>query len=161
HIPTAEALHILQRKGALRRDEPHLERFYGVVDELYHAGTSTASSDEIDAEDPVMALPEKAVQAYQARKILTTRPDISLAAAAAFMFGNESLAGLLYGKLHKGFKKYQAEYGLSDHACNYFGDHASEDAEAGGPAFEASHANLMLSAVLLYAELGPRLREHT
>jgi hypothetical protein len=161
HMSMAEVLYLLQRKGALKRDEPHLERFYGVVDELYHAGTSTASSDEIDAEDPVTALPEKAVQAYQARKILTTRPDISPAAAAAFMFGNESLAGLLYGKLYKGFKKYQAEYGLSDHACDYFGDHASEDAEAGGPAFEASHANLMLSAVLLYAELGPRLREQT
>jgi hypothetical protein len=161
HMPTTEALYLLQRKGALKRDEPHLERFYSVVDELYQAGTSTASSDEIDAEDPVTALPEKAVQAYQARKILTTRPDISPAAAAAFMFGNESLAGQLYGKLYKGFKKYQAEYGLSDHACDYFGDHASEDAEAGGPAFESSHASLMLSAVLQYAELGPRPREQT
>jgi hypothetical protein len=155
------ALHLLQRKGALRRDEPHLERFYGMVDELHRQGTSAASSEEIDAEDPLTSLPGKAVGAYQARKILTSRPDISTAAAAAFMFGNETLAGLLYGKLYKGFKKYQADYGLSDHGCDYFGDHASEDAEAGGPAFEASHANLMLNAVLLYGELGPRLREQS
>jgi hypothetical protein len=115
----------------------------------------------MDQENPLAALPEKAVPAYQARKILNTRPDISPAATAAFMFGNETLAGLLYGKLYQGFKKFQAAYGLSDHACDYFGDHASEDAEADGPAFEASHANLMLNAVFLYAGLGPRAREQT
>jgi hypothetical protein len=160
-LSPAEALDLLHRKGALRRDEPHLERFYGVVDELYRAGTSAASAQEMDEENPIASLPEKAMQAYQSRKILTARPDISPAATAAFMFGNETLAGLLYGKLYKGFKKFQAAYGLSDHACDYFGDHASEDAEADGPAFEASHANLMLNVVLLYAELGSRAREQT
>jgi hypothetical protein len=158
-LAPSDALQVLHRKRLLWRDEPHLERFYGMVDELYQAGTCAASAEEIDQENPLVSLPEKAINAYQARKIVTTRPDISQAASAAFMFGNETIAGLLYGKLYKGFKKFQQAYGLSDHACDYFGDHASEDGETGGPAFEASHANLMLDAVLLYAELGPRQRE--
>jgi hypothetical protein len=151
---------LLTRSGRLRKDEPHLERFYGVVDELHAAGTIAVTSDEIDQEDPLAVLPAKALHAYQARRILTTRPDLSYAAAAAFMFGNETVAGLLYGKLYRGFKKFQAYYGLSDHACDYFGDHASEDGEAGGPAFEESHANLMLNAVLVYAELGAQQRRN-
>jgi hypothetical protein len=159
NVSPADALRILHRKRALRRDEPHLERFYGVVEELYKAGSCAASAEEMDQENPLESLPERAVHAYQARRIMTTRPDIAPAATAAFMFGNETVAGLLYGKLYKGLKKFQEGYGLSDHACDYFGDHASEDGEADGPAFEASHANLMLAAVLLYAALGPRHRE--
>lgn len=159
NVAAADIGSVLTRKGMLRKDEPHLERFYGVVDELHRAGTIASSSQEMDHEDPLTALPEKAVNAYQARRILTTRPDLSYAAVAAFMFANETLAGLLYGKLYQGFKKFQEQYGLSDHGCDYFGDHASEDGEAGGPAFEESHANLMLEAVLMYAELGPRQRE--
>jgi hypothetical protein len=158
-IPLANILRILTLKGMLRKDEPHLERFYGVVDELYRAGTIDSTSEEIDQENPLHSLPEKAMNAYQARRILTTRPDLSYAAVAAFMFANETVAGLLYGKLYKGFKKFQAQYGLSDHACDYFGDHASEDGEQDGPAFEESHANLMLDAVLMYAELGQEQRE--
>lgn len=157
-ISLTEAVRILRERRVLRRDEPHLERFYGVVDELWRAGTVASTSDEMDHENPLDALPEKAVNAYQARKILTTRPDFSYAAVAAFMFGNETIAGLLYGKLYKGFKQFQQEYGLTDHACDYFGDHASEDGEADGPAFEESHANLMLNAVLMYAELGQNYR---
>jgi hypothetical protein len=157
-ISLTEAVRILRERRALRRDEPHLERFYGVVDELWRAGTVASTSEEMDHENPLDALPEKAVNAYQARKILTTRPDLSYAAVAAFMFGNETIAGLLYGKLYKGFKQFQREYGLTDHACDYFGDHASEDGEADGPAFEESHANLMLNAVLMYAELGQNYR---
>lgn len=156
----ADAVRILTENGMLRKDEPHLERFYGVVDELYAAGKIAVSSDVIDQEDPLLVLSGKALRAYQARRILTTRPDLSYAAAAAFMFGNETVAGLLYGKLYKGFKRFQAYYGLSDHACDYFGDHASEDGEAGGPAFEESHANLMLNAVLMYAEIGTTQRRN-
>ena len=104
----AEALHLLQRMGALRRDEPHLERFYGVVDELYRAGTSAVSAEEIDAEDPVTSLPGKALGAYQARKILTTRPDISPAAAVAFMFGNETLAVCCTGSSTRGLKSIKS-----------------------------------------------------
>jgi hypothetical protein len=144
----------------LINDEPHLERFYGVVDELYKAGSVSCSSEDMDQENPVNSLPEKAVHAYRARRILTTRPDLSHAAVTAFMFGNETVAGLLYGKLYKGFRKFQREYGLSDHACDYFGDHASEDGEVGGPAFEGSHANLVLSAALMYAELGRQQKQH-
>jgi hypothetical protein len=157
-ISLTDAVRILRERRALRRDEPHLERFYGVVDELWRAGTVASTSEEMDHENPLDALPAKAVNAYQARKILTTRPDLSYAAVAAFMFGNETIAGLLYGKLYKGFKQFQQEYGLTDHACDYFGDHASEDGEADGPAFEESHANLMLNAVLMYAELGQNYR---
>jgi len=159
NLAAAEIATVLGSRGLLRQDEPHLERFYGVVDELHRAGTIAASSAEMDQENPLTALPNQAVNAYQARRILTTRPDLSYAAVAAFMFANETLAGLLYGKLYQGFKKFQDRYGLSDHGCDYFGDHASEDGEAGGPAFEESHANLMLEAVLMYAELGQRQRE--
>jgi len=157
-VSLTEAVRILREGRVLRKDEPHLERFYGVVDELWRAGTVASTSEEMDHENPLDALPAKAVNAYQARKILTTRPDLSYAAVAAFLFGNETIAGLLYGKLYKGFKLFQQEYGLTDHACDYFGDHASEDGEADGPAFEESHANLMLNAVLMYAELGPSYR---
>jgi hypothetical protein len=128
---------VLGRRGMLRKDEPHLERFYGVVDELRRAGTIASSSEEMDHENPLTALPEKALNAYQARRILTKRPDLSYAAAAAFMFANETLAGLLYGKLYQGFKKFQEQYGLSDHGCDYFGDHASEDGAPGGPALKS------------------------
>lgn len=161
-ISVDSALAMLGRKGLLRRDEPHLERFYGVVDELHRAGTIAASSDEIDQENPGLSdncLPKKAVNAYQARRILTKRPDLSCAGACAFMFGNETVAGLLYGKLYKGFRKFQTQYGLSDHACDYFGDHASEDGEDGAPAFEACHAGLMFQAVLMYGALGRQHRE--
>jgi hypothetical protein len=159
NLARRDMVQCLVGKGMLRQDEPHLERFYGVVDELYSAGSIACSSEQIDQENPLEALPEKAVNAYQARRILTIRPDFSYAAVAAFMFGNETVAGLLYGKLYKGFRKFQKEYGLSDHACNYFGDHASEDGDAEAPAFEESHANLMLDAVLMYADLGRDQRE--
>jgi hypothetical protein len=154
-----DAIDLLSNKGLLRRDEPHLERFYGVVDELYVAGTLAASSEEMDQETPEAALPAKAIAAYQARHLLTKRPDLSPAGACAFMFGNETVAGLFYGKLYKGFRKFQNEYAMSDHACNYFGDHASEDGDADAPAFEASHAALMLEAVLRYGSLGKQHRE--
>jgi hypothetical protein len=159
NIAKVDMVKCLAAKGMLRKDEPHLERFYGVVDELYRAGSIACSSEEIDRENPLESLPEKAVNAYQARRILTSRPDFSYAAVAAFMFGNETVAGLLYGKLYKGFRRFQEEYGLSDHGCDYFGDHASEDGEDEAPAFEESHANLMLDAVLMYAELGQEQRE--
>jgi hypothetical protein len=61
----------------------------------------------MDEESPIASLLEKAMQAYQARKILTTRPDISPAATAALMFRNETLAGLLYGKPYKRFKSFR------------------------------------------------------
>jgi hypothetical protein len=158
-LSMAEALTLLRQKNLLRRDEPHLERFYGVVDELHRSGHLTATSEEFDQENPLEGLPAKAVNAYQARRILTARPDVSYGTACAFLYGNESVAGLFYGKLYKGFRKFQAEYGLSDHGCDYFGDHASEDGKDGAPAFEASHASLMLQAVLMYAALGRHSRE--
>jgi hypothetical protein len=158
-LTTSGALATLAAKGLLRRDAPHLERFYGVVDELRQAGSVGVSSDEMDQENPLEALPEKAVNAYQARRILTTRPDLSYAMGCAFMFGNETIAGSLYGKLYKGFRKYQSVYGLSDHACDYFGDHASLDGEEHSPAFEASHAHLMYQSVLMYGRLGRHCRE--
>jgi len=153
-----DIVRVLTDKGMLLKDEPHLERFYGVVDELHKAGRITYTSADLDQENPLETLRGKAVDAYQARRIMTGRPDIANAAVAAFMFGNEAVTGILYGKLYKGFKKFQREYGLSDHACNYFGDHASEDGEIGGPAFEQSHANLMLDSVMVYATLGREQR---
>lgn len=156
---TASALARLSSKGLLRRDEPHLERFYGVVDELCGAASVAVTSEELDQENPIQTLPPKAVNAYQARRILTTRPDLSYAMGCAFMFANETTAGLFYGKLYKGFRKFQKRYGLSDHACDYFGDHASIDGEEHSPAFEASHAHLMYKSVLMYAKLGIESRE--
>jgi hypothetical protein len=153
------AMKLLTSKGMLRWDPPHLERFYGVVDELVQAGSLSSTSDEMDLENPLDALPDKALNAWRARRILATRPDLSCAGACAFMYGNEAVAGQLYGKLYKGFKRFQSEYGLSDIACNYFGDHASEDGEDGAPAFEAIHASLMLDAVIMYASLGRSSRE--
>ncbi len=158
-ISVDDALAVLTHKGMLRRDPPHLERFYGVIDELVAAGSMRVTADQMDQEDPIEVLPEQALNAWHTRRIITKRPDVSCAGACAFMYGNESVAGQLYGKLYKGFKRFQREYGLSDHACDYFGDHASEDGEDGAPAFEASHASLMLDAPILYAMLEQTNRE--